>query len=154
MRCRIPQISSVDLADTEIFKDGTINIEMDELDTEEHLEKMGISGLNSNNFMGDISMPPQYYDQPFIMYCVNSDMVPNFYNGTRGLGENGLASSKITLNVQDIKDIKDNKIKIRAVTCKGGWKDSKAAEITFKVIDQEKPQDGNYVFRPNEFGVP
>lgn len=103
--------------------------------------------------MGDISMPPMYFDQPFIMYYVNSDMIPNFYNGTRGLGENGLASSKITLNVLDIKDIKDNKIKIRAVTCRAGWKDSKAAEITFRVIDQEKPQDGIYVFRPNEFGM-
>lgn len=42
----------------------------------------------------DKNLPPPDYDKSFIVYNINSDMVPNFNNGIRGEG------SRITLNVK------------------------------------------------------
>jgi len=34
----------------------------------------------------DPTMPPPNYDKAFIMYTLNSDMIPNFYNGIKKEG--------------------------------------------------------------------
>jgi hypothetical protein len=41
-------------------------------------------------------LPPPDYDKSFLMYTINSDMLPTYYNGIRKDGGN------ITIRVQEI----------------------------------------------------
>ena len=70
-------------------------------------------------------MPPIDYHKPFIMYTVNQNMVPSRYNGTRLFGKE--------IEVTDVRDPKENTIKIKAVTCRIGYKDSKVSEYVLYI---------------------
>jgi len=81
--------------------------------------------------MIDPTMPPPNYDRAFIRYTLNTDMVPNFYNGVKGEGAN--------LSI-DVQDIPQNKIRIAATVCRPGYADS---EVVVRVFDKgfgKKPE--------------
>ena len=77
-------------------------------DKDTYFENSGFVSLNDYNtlvwkdaIMGkqgvfDPNMPPPNYDKSFIMYTLNTETLPNMYNGIRKDGGN------LTIEVQDI----------------------------------------------------
>ena len=89
-------------------------------------------------------MPPIDYEKPFIMFTVNQNMVPSRYNGIRLMGKE--------IEVVDIRDPKENSIKIKAVTCRVGFKDSKVFEQELYIQNQQKPTT-NFIMRAPQHNV-
>ena len=93
-----------------LYTDDQIKVEMQWKDKDTYFVNSGFSSLNDGNTQAwkdamlgkqgvtfDPMMPPPNYDKSYIMYTLNSDTLPNSYNGTRKDGGN------LILDVQDIK---------------------------------------------------
>lgn len=85
-------------------------------------------------------MPPAGYERAYIMYTLNTDTVPSFYNGTRS--ESG--NTQISIEVANIKE---SKIKVQAVVCRPGFADSEVVVKLYTKGVGARPERGDYVER-------
>lgn len=123
---------------------------MQQQDTVEFLQKrQGFKSLNDHNTERmqaqqfdelDPSMPPPGYDRAFIMYTVNSDTVPSFYNGSPSIG----GGNKVTI---EVKSITSSKIKVAAVVCKPGFADSEVVIKHFEKSEGLAPENDMFIVR-------
>ena len=88
--------------------------------------------LKDSDFKLIASMPPKDYDKPFIRYVVNSDLIPSFYNGTKLVNSEKIAVRDIPglENFQSFAD-SDQRLVVKAVTCRYIWADSEVAVREF-----------------------
>ena len=49
-RCRPPIIKGDGENENEVYRDGSLRIELDDQDTKEYQEKLGITAINANNY--------------------------------------------------------------------------------------------------------
>ena len=98
-RCPLPYIVSPQ--GNTIPSNGAIKISVDENFKSQHVEQsMKIKPVNTllqDNQIYESWMPPYNFDKPFIMYTFNSDMIPSFHNGVRGIDPESGFSEEITI---------------------------------------------------------
>ena len=94
-------------------------------------------------------MPPADYDKPFIRYVVNSDSIPSFYNGTKLINSDKIAVRDIPglENFQNFED-SDQRLVIKAVTCRYGWADSEVVVREFTKTKGKREDEKNQAIRP------
>ena len=83
-------------------------------------------------------LPPPDFDKSFLMYTINTEMLPTYYNGTRKDGGN------VTISVKDIDQIH---IRVAAVCCRPGYMDSEVVVRNF-LKGVEKKDEKEFMVRP------
>jgi hypothetical protein len=142
-RCHLPYIVSPQ--GSTIPANGAIKISVNENYKSQHYEQSlkikPLNGLLHDNQIYEGWMPPYNFDKPFIMYTFNSDMLPSFNNGIRGIDPETGSSEEITIKVKDLFEEHKKRssgasltqICIKAVVCRMGYRDSLVEYKQYKI---------------------